>query len=247
MADEPVVEKPVVEEPVVEAAPEPVVEKSSTAAEIASAVAAAIKTPVDPNARAREEYSARINAEAQRTGKTVEEVVADDNARREANLRDNLPMFERLGAADAKEELGDRADLIEEVKGYMAQFPANVRANPQAWKDAAALTLGKHYKDKRPEPIEKKSEDKTKETGKVMGGGVKTGLTERGGGGSGKPAAKKEYSELERRIIDTTCGGDAEAYEKFKSKDSTKPRAETPVGQNKADMAWKQLTKGAKV
>ena len=212
--------------------------KPSTAAEIAAAVAAAIKPADNPNA----DYAARINAEATRTGKTVEEVVADDNARRESNLRDNLPMYERLGAVDAKEELGDRADLLDEVKALMATFPAATRANPQAWKDAASLTLGRHFKDKKPET----KTEKNLEVGKVVGGKVNAGLTE-GGKGGGKSAPKKDYPEFEQHLIDKNFGGDAAEYEKYKAKDSTKPREIKVDGQGRANDEYRRLTKGAKI
>lgn len=236
------VEEPVVEPDITEPEPEKAA-PALTAADIAAAVAAAVAPRAQPMTPEQQEQEwLRLEAES---GQTRQQIIFNDNARRQANLRDNLPTHERLGAADAKEELGDRADLLDEVKALMSRHPDAVRANPQAWKDAAYLVLGKHAKDKKPE---KSSADDKDKPGKVVGGKLNPGLSERGGGSGGnKGGSKKQYSEFEQRIIDTTCGGDAEAYEKYKAKDSTKPRDVKNEGVNRADLALQSLTRGTKI
>ena len=227
---------------------EPEPEKAApalTAEGIAAAVAAAVTPrPQAMSAEQQEQEWLRLEAES---GQTRQQLIFNDNARRQANLRDNLPIYERAGAADAKDELGDRADLLPEVQALMAKHPENVRANPQAWKDAAYLVLGKHSRDKKPE-----KKDDAANPGKVFGGAggkVNSGLTEgRGaGGGAGKGGAKKLYSEFEQRIIDTTCHGDAAEYEKYKDRNSTKPREVKNEGSNRADLAFQSLTRGTRI
>lgn len=237
--EETVVEPDITEPEPERAAPAPAL----TAADIAAAVAAVVAPRGGLSPEQQEQEWLRLEAES---GQTRQQIVFNDNARRQANLRDNLPMYERAGAADAKDELGDRADLLPEVQALMSKHPEAVRANPQAWKDAAYLVLGKHARDKK--PAKKPAEG---EPGKVLGGAggkMNTGLTEGGRGAGGKPAgAKKTYSELEQRIIDTTCGGDAEKYEHYRSKESTRPRDVKTEGTNRADIAMQNLTRGAKV
>ncbi len=249
MADEPVVEE-VVETPEVETpetpeveTPAPVVDKPATAAEIAAAVATAIKpaTPAQMTAEQQESEWQRLEAES---GMTRQQIIFNDNARREANLRENLPLYEENGANRAEKILGGDSEIMAKVRERMSKLAPAVRANPQAWEDAAYLERGRSIQSTKPGT---KTEA---EKGKVMGGTkVNSGLSEGGrgagagsGGGKGKP---KEYSEFEKRIIATTCGGDAEAYEKFKSKDSTKPREVPASGENRADAEFKRLTKGS--
>lgn len=218
-----------------------------TAADIAAAVAAAVAPRAQQmTAEQQEQEWLRLEAES---GQTRQQLVFNDNARRQANLRDNLPIYERAGAADAKDELGDRGDLLPEVQAFMAKHPENVRANPQAWKDAAYLVLGKHSRDKKQEKTEGGAAP-----GKVVGGGaggsVKSGLTEgrgAGGAGGGKGGAKKVYSEFEQKIIDTTCHGDAAEYERYKDRNSTKPREVASEGSNRADLALKSLVRGTRI
>lgn len=227
-------------------APEP--EKPApalTAADIAGAVAAALapSRAAALSPEQQEQEWLRLEAES---GQTRQQIIFNDRTRREANLRDNLPTHERLGAADAKEELGDRADLLDEVKTLMSKHPDAVRANPQAWKDAAYLVLGKHARDKKPE-----KKDDAANPGKVVGGAggkVNPGLSEgRGAGGTAKGSTKKQYSEFEQKIIDTTCHGDAAEYEKYKDRNSTKPREVKSEGSNRADLALQSLTRGTRI
>lgn len=238
-ADDTVVESDITE-PEPEKAP-----PALTAADIAAAVAAAVApraTAMTPEQQEQEWL--RLEAES---GQTRQQLLFNDNARRQANLRDNLPIYERAGAADAKDELGDRSDLLPEVQALMSKHPEAVRANPQAWKDAAYLVLGKHARDKKPTKT-----DDAANPGKVVGGAggkVNSGLSEgRGAGGAGgKGGAKKQYSEFEQKVIDTTCHGDAAEYERYKDRASTKPREVTSEGSNRADLALKSLVRGTRI
>ena len=235
------VETPELETPEPET-PEPETPKALTAADVAAAVASVVAPARTMSPEQVEQEWLRLEAES---GMTRQQLEFNDRARREANLRDNLPLYEEVGEKRAKDALGADKDLMSKVKEMMARHPANVRANPQAWEDAAFLIKGKHGSSK---PAPKKDGG---DPGKVVGGGkVNPGLSEggRGGAGSGKGGgSKKQYSELEQRIINTTCGGDAEAYEKYKDKGSTKPRAVEAAGENKADIALRGLTRGARV
>lgn len=241
MAEEPVVEEPVVEEPVAEEPKvEPVVEpaKPSTAAEIAAAVAAAIKP--DGSRLSPDQVEAEWQRVEAETGKTRQQIVAEDNSRREANLRDNLPLYEELGASRAEKVLKGDQEILAKVKERMSKLAPAVRANPSAWEDAAFLEKGKAAAEA--------PKKKDGEPGKVLGGKekVNSGLSEGGGGGKPKPKSK-EYPAFEQHCIDRQFGGDAEAYEKYKAKDSTKPREIAAGGENKADLAFKALTKGVKL
>lgn len=233
---------------------EPEPEKASpplTAADIATAVATAIAPRAQPmTAEQQEQEWLRLEAES---GQTRQQLIFNDNARRQANLRDNLPIYERAGAADAKDELGERVDLLPEVQALMAKYPENVRANSQAWKDAAYLVLGKHARDKKPTG---KADEGGEKPGKVVGGAggkVNSGLSEgRGAAVGGKGGSKKQYSEFEQKVIDKTCHGDtfearAAEYEKYKDRDSTKPREVKNEGSNRADLALQSLTRGARI
>ncbi len=225
--------------------PEPEKEKPApalTAADIAAAVAGALQ-PRGLSPEQQEQEWLRLEAES---GMTRQQLMFNDSARREANLRDNLPIYEQLGESRAEKTLGavDK-DLLPKVKEMMAKHPANVRSNPQAWEDAAFLIKGKFGGTHKP------AAKKDDEPGKVVGAGgkVNPGLSEgRGAGaGGGKGGKKKEYSELEQRIIDTTCGGDAEKYEAYRDKGSTKPRDVKTEGTNRADLAMQSLTRGVKI
>ncbi len=214
-----------------------------TAADIAAAVASAVAAPRGMTAEQQEAEWLRLEGES---GMTRQQIVFNDTARREANLRDNLPMYEQLGESRAEKTLGsENKELLAKVKEMMAKHPANVRANAQAWEDAAFLVKGKFGSTVKAPP------KKEGEPGKVLGGGaggkVNPGLSEKGGGGAPKGGAKKQYSEMEQRIIDTTCHGSAEEYEKYRSKDSTKPRNVTTEGTNRADLALQSLTRGVKL
>ena len=242
-------ETPEVEE-VVETETPAAVEKPATAKEIAEAVAAAVR-PAGPSAqdRANQEFEAKIARTIERTGKTREEVLADEQERRTANLNDNMPLYEELGTNRAEKLLADmeRPDLMDKVKEKMATFPAFVRAQPQAWQDAAKIILGENYK----KTVKTSTEDTTeRSTGKVLGGSTRqnTGLTDGGrtSGGARKPAGKpKEYTEFEQKIIDETCGGDAAEYERYQAGGRRLPPRQTEAvsSKNKADLAEEALTK----
>ena len=237
------------EETTEETAPETVVEKPATAKEIAEAVAAAVR-PAGPSAqdRANQEFEAKIARTIERTGKTREEVLADEQERRTANLNDNMPLYEELGTNRAEKLLADmeRPDLMDKVKEKMATFPAFVRAQPQAWQDAAKIILGENYK----KPVAQTRTEETTDKGRVLGGNTRqhTGLTDgqRTSGGARKSAAKKEYSEFEQKIIDETCGGNVEEYEKYQASGRKLPsrQVESVASKNKADLAEEALTKG---
>lgn len=224
--------------------PEPEKEKPApalTAADIAAAVAGALQPRGMTSEQVEQEWL-RLEAES---GQTRQQLQFNERTRQEANLRDNLPVYEQLGESRAEKTLGvaDK-ELLPKVKEMMAKHPANVRSNPQAWEDAAFLIKGKFGGTHKPV---KKDEG---EPGKVLGGAggkVNSGLSEGTRGGAGKSSAKKQYSELEQRIIDTSCGGDAAKYEEYRSKDSTKPRDVVTDGTNRADAALKGLTRGVKV
>lgn len=236
--EETVVEPDILEPEPEKAKPAPAL----TAADIAAAVAAAVAPSRVMTPEQQEQEWLRIEAESGQTRQVLE---YNDRLRRETNLRENLPLYEQLGESKAKETLGAAdKDLLVKVKEMMAKHPANVRANPQAWEDAAFLIKGKHGSATRPP---KKDNE---ESGKVVGGAggkVNPGLSE---GRGGKPAGdgkKKEYTEMEQRIINTTCGGDAAKYEEYRSKDSTKPRDVKIEGTNRADLALQSLTRGVKL
>ncbi len=227
----------------IEEAAKPEVRQPATAAEIAAAVAGAIR----PQGLSPEQIESQWVALEEKTGFTRQQLVAQEDMRRDANLRDNLPLFEENGSNRAEKVLDGDDELLVKVKEMMAKHPPNVRANPQAWEDAAFLIKGKFGVSKK-----KEAAATGEERGKVLGGkeGKVTGqLSEGGRGGAGgrQTEKKKVYSELEQRIIDTTCGGDAEAYEKYRSKDSTKPREVKTEGSNRADLALQNLTRGARV
>lgn len=232
--------EPDITEPEVKEEPK---EKPLTAADIAAAVASAIAPQRVMTAEQQEQEWLRLEAES---GQSRQQLIYNDNARRQANLRENLPHYEENGRNRAEKTLGGDKDLLAKVQEMMAKHPDNVRANPQAWEDAAFLIKGKFG------GANKSEKKDAADPGKVVGGAggkLNPGLSEKGGAG-GKPAGggkKKEYSEFEQRIIDTTCHGSAEEYEKYKDRNSTKPRAVTVEGANRADLALQGLTRGVKV
>ena len=239
MADEEVVEEQV-EEPVVEAA----VEKPATAAEIAAAVAAAVRQPHAPSAADTEAEWQRVEAE---TGKTRAEIIRDDNNRRQANLRDNMPLYEELGLSRAEKVIGDDAELMEKVKAEVGRYGPEVRANPKAWEDAAHIVRSRAGLS-APKKKGAVKEEVEQDAPRVLGGKpkVNSGLSEGNRSGAARKAApKKEYSEFEQKIIDETCGGDVEAYEKYQVSRKLPARQFAGVeAKNKADLVEEQLTRG---
>ena len=234
----------VAEEPVIE--PDTVVEKPATAKEIAEAVAAAVR-PAGPSAqdRANQEFEAKIARTVERTGKTREEVLADEQERRTANLNDNMPLYEELGTNRAEKLLADMEppDLMDKVKEKMATFPAFVRAQPQAWQDAAKIILGENYK----KPVAQTRTEETTDKGRVLGGNTRqhTGLTDgqRTSGGARRPAAKKEYSEEQMAFIERDFGGDVDEFEKYSASKKLPSRTREEVSsKNKADIEAERLS-----
>jgi hypothetical protein len=235
-------------EPTPEQEPEPKPEpeaKPATATEIAEAVAKAIAPPkTGMSAEQVEAEWQRVEAE---TGKTRAQILQEDNARREANLRDNLPLYERVGITAAKEELDDAPELVEEVKEYMSKFPANIRANEQAWKDAAAIVYVKNKKAGKLKTKAAEPREPSQDKGKVMGGSkVNPGLTEGGRSAAPKPKTK-QYDEFEQHVINRTFHGDADAYEAARARKNIEPKAMEINGDNRADLELKRLTGGVRV
>ncbi len=230
-------------------------EKPATAAEIAAAVAAVVRpatTTVNPDDQIQREREAEIARTVERTGKTREEVIADDEARRLANLRDRLPQHHELGDMKAEKIIGDDADLMEKVRAEVGKYHWSVKANPKAWEDAAHIVRSRAglSAPKKKGAVTTQTDETPADKGQVLGGKtrVNPGLSEgtRGSGGGKKPVAKKEYDEFEQKIIDQTCGGNAEEYEKYKASGRRLPTrtTETVASKNKADLAEEVLTKG---
>ena len=126
----------VVEEAAVEVTKEAAAAVAPTAAEIAAAVAAAVR-PQGQSAADVEAEWVRVETE---TGKTRAEIQRDDNNRRDANLRDNMPLYEELGHTRAEKVIGDDPELMAKVEAEIASYKsAAIRANPKAWEDAAHI------------------------------------------------------------------------------------------------------------
>ena len=236
-------------EEVVETETPAAVEKPATAAEIAAAVAAAVRPAgASPEDRQRQEYQERINREVARTGKTADEVVADDNARRESNLHDMRPQLEELGASKAEKIIGDDPELMEKVKELIASYKnIHVSTNPKAWEDAAHIIRSRSGKVGPAKKTASTEETTERPAGKVLGGNTRqhTGLTDgqRTSGGARKAAAKKEYSEEQMAFIERDFGGDVDEFEKYSASKKLPSRTREEVSsKNKADIEAERLS-----
>lgn len=227
------------------AAPETKAAPAVDAAAIAAAVAAALPKP-GAAPLSEEQIEQQWKALEEQWGMPRAAIVKMDEHAKRVALNASLPYAEEAGSARAEKIVKD-PELLEKVRAEMKGLPPEVRANPVAWEKAAYMVRGQFG-----DTVKKKT-GAERPAGKVVGGGAEGGnkveLSEKGGAsrqsGGGKTKKIEDYSPFEQAIIRTSCGGDVEAYERYRAKESTKTGGSLPrEGGNRADQALRSLTKG---
>ena len=200
-----------------EAKKEPVADPNAGVAKAISDLAASLR----PQQTAQQQEEA-LQKLAEERGTTVQALKAQWNETQQAVLQAQLPLARRLGKKEAEEALGEHSEaLIAEVEEQMSKLPPQVQANPEAWKEAAYLSLGRNMKTLKTKPAGAGRTEEGGETGRrVVTPGTGLSGTKKGApAGAGRP---KTYSEQEKYVIDKQFHGDEKEYEKYK----TPPRAE---------------------